>query len=256
LIRMSFNLGWTIGPALGGWLAMTVGYYTLFIVDGITCIAAAFLFLFLLKNQPPEKTDTIEQNAQLTYSSAFKDRTFMAFLLFTTLGAIVFMQLLSTLPVFYKQELHMSEASIGLLMAMNGLVIVLIEMPSVFYLERKFHPLNLISAGILLYGFSYYVFNLAGWTYFVAVISMLALTIGEIINMPFTNSFAFGRAKPSNRGQYMGLYTMSYSLSHITAPALGMQIASKFGFGTLWWILGGISVVTYLGYMSLKKKDV
>jgi predicted MFS family arabinose efflux permease len=253
LMRLSYNLGWSIGPALGGWLAAYVSYKALFIVDGITCVAASLLFLFLIKNKEPVADKEDDTRIDMP-KSAFRDRIYLTFLILNTFSALVFMQLISTLPVFYKQELTMSEAEIGAIMAMNGLIIVLVEMPSVYYLERKFNPLNLIGMGVLLYGFSYVIFNLAGDFIIVAIISMLALTFGEIFNMPFSNTLAMSRATTINRGQYMGLYTMSYSVSHIIAPTLGMGIASRFGFSTLWWGLGAVSLVAFFGYMSLKRK--
>lgn len=50
LNRMALNLGFSIGPALGGVLA-TFSYKWLFITDGSACIAAGLVFFFLF---PPQ----------------------------------------------------------------------------------------------------------------------------------------------------------------------------------------------------------
>ena len=67
------------------------------------------------------------------------------FLLLTLIGAIVFMQFLYTLPIFYKEKMHLTESSIGNLLAINGLLIYLIEMPLVYTLERKFKVIDNMS---------------------------------------------------------------------------------------------------------------
>jgi predicted MFS family arabinose efflux permease len=254
LMRMAANLGWSVGPATGGWLAGMYGYHTLFWADGLTCIAAGFLlWLFLQKKEG--KSSRKKEVATEPVKSAYRDRTYLYFLALTTLGAIVFMQFLSTLPVFYKQDLHLTEGQIGALMAMNGLLIVLLEMPLVYTMEKKFNMLDCIGYGVLLFGFTYLVFNLAGYSVLVAIISMLAFTAGEILNMPFTNAFALSRTTDANRGQYMGLYTMTYSFAHIFAPTIGMQIAANWGFGTLWYLLSVMSVAAFAGFFIMKRKQ-
>ena len=52
LNRLAMNLGFTIGPVLGGLLA-SINYHFLFWADGLTCIfAAAFIFFVLPKPNP------------------------------------------------------------------------------------------------------------------------------------------------------------------------------------------------------------
>jgi predicted MFS family arabinose efflux permease len=102
-------------------------------------------------------------------------------------------------------------------------------------------------------GVSYLIFNIAGTTAAIAVISMLGLTFGEIFNMPFTNAYALGRAKPENRGKYMGLFTMTYSVALIFSPTVGTQVAAHWGFDALWYVLTAFCLAAYLGMAFLKK---
>ncbi len=253
LIRMAINFGWSIGPAIGGWMAAFYGYNALFWADGLTCIAAAFFLRFFLK---PKKGVTIENTEAPTIGpviSPYQDRRYLFFLLMVVLNAIAFFQFLSTLPVFYKQEVGLSESEIGGLLAMNGILIVLFEMPLVHLFERNFNKLDVLKWGIVLIGASYIIFNIAGTTATIAVISMLGLTFGEMFNMPFTNAYALGRAKPENRGKYMGLFTMTYSVALIFAPTIGTQVAAHWGFNSLWYVLTGFCIVAYFGMAALKK---
>jgi predicted MFS family arabinose efflux permease len=254
LLRMAINMGWSIGPAIGGFLAASVGYGALFWADGLTCIAAAMAFRFILKPQGNiADKDKQQEKDEPNAPSPYQDRTYLLFLSMSTLGAVIFMQVLSSLPVFYKQELQFSEAIIGGLLAMNGLIVVLFEMPVVFTLERKFNGLTNIGLGVLLYGAAYLVLNLPFAGLSLAIFSMFLLSLGEIFNMPFTNTYAMSRTVDGNRGRYMGLFSMSYSLAHIVGPYFCMKIADQWGFVVLWYLLAVLSLVIYGGFILLKK---
>ena len=256
LLRMAINLGWSVGPAIGGFLAGTAGYGALFWADGLTCMAAAFVFRFFLK--PKASTLKKEEDAAsktLHVRSPYKDKTYLVFLALSTLGAIIFMQIISALPVFYKQDMQLPEATIGALLALNGLIVVLLEMPLVYTLERKFNGLTSIALGVLMYGASYLILNLPFGSMFLAIVSMSLISVGEIFNMPFTNTYAMSRTTDKNRGRYMGLFAMSYSVAHVVGPYLSLKIADLWGFSVLWYLLAALSVMVYIGFMLLKKLD-
>ena len=249
LIRMAINTGWSIGPAVGGFLAAYAGYNWLFWVDGLTCMGAALLFRWRMREAPEaSRPAAVSEAAAPAKGSPYRDRPFLLFLAVTALVAIAFFQLFATLPVFYKQEYLLNEDQIGWLMAFNGILIVILEMPMVYLAERRFSKLAVISAGAFFIGLSYVAFNFwPGWLG-VLVLGMALLTIGEILDLPFTNAVALERSDRGSRGQYMALYTISFSAAHILAPVLGMQIAAQWGFATLWYLLGGICLLGILGY--------
>ncbi len=259
LVRLAINLGFSIGPAIGGIIAGTLGFKWLFIVDGLTCISAGgLLWLFLQqKSEAPEASVPSDQPAPVLAVSAYRDHTFLIFMALTTLGGVVFMQLFATIPVYCKQHFLMSESQIGLLLAGNGLLIALIEMPMVYTIEsRNPNKLRLVSKGILLFALSYLVLNVANAWVGTVIIYAIVITFGEILMMPFSNVFAIERSKPANRGQYMALYSSSWSVAHIIAPVVGMQIAEHWGWETLWYVLAGICVFAFVGYRLLEKRPV
>lgn len=255
LLRLAINLGWSAGPAIGGWLAAHAGYEWLFWADGLTCIAAAIVLKLLLSPvRMPSHEEQKEEGAP-GGRSPYKDKHYLFFLLLTIIGAVVFMQFFSTLPVFYKQSLHLDEQVIGLIMAYNGLLVFVFEMPMVYMAERRFRQIHCIMAGSLLYGLSYIVLNISAWPLGIALLGMTALSFGEILGMPFTNTYAISRASSASRGQYMGLFTMAFSSAHVIAPVMGMQIADRLGFEVLWYLLGVLSVVVIAGLWYLDKKQ-
>jgi predicted MFS family arabinose efflux permease len=136
-------------------------------------------------------------------------------------------------------------------MAMNGIIIAVVEMVLVFGLENKRPPLIYVSWGALLMALSFIVFNILPGMGSLAVISTLIVTFGEMIGMPFMNTYWIGRSTAQNRGQYAGLYTMAWSVAHVVGPWVAALVAERAGFTALWWCVGGLSVVAALGYRYL-----
>jgi MFS family permease len=88
------------------------------------------------------------------------------------------------------------------------------------------------------------------------VISMGLLSIAEILVLPFMATFVVQRSAENNRGAYMGLYTLSFSVAHILAPYLGASIISGFGFSLLWWFSFGIAAFVALGFFLVTRHEV
>lgn len=147
----------------------------------------------------------------------------------------------------------MPEYMIGLLMAMNGLFITCFEMVLVFKMEGRRENLYYIFYGVALVGISFILLDILPLTLALAFIFMFFVTIGEILAMPFMNSFWISRTAMANRGQYAGLYTIAWSTAQVIGPTGGSQVAEYFGFRTLWWIIGGVGLVSALGFRMLRK---
>ncbi|PWT76330.1 MAG: MFS transporter [Bacteroidetes bacterium] len=252
LNRLAINLGWAIGGALGGILA-SLNYHLLFWTDGLTNILAALLLRHFLSPDRTEPSPEKKESLQVPAVSAFRDRVYLIFIVITISFATCFFQLFTTLPVFYKTTVHMSEFFIGLLMALNGVIITLVEMVLVFRLEGRRESLFYIRNGFLLAGISFLLINLLPASYASAVFCMILVTFGEILSMPFMNSFWISRTAVTNRGQYAGLYTIAWSIAQVIGPAGGAQVAERFGFRTLWWSIGGLCVITSIGIRWLSK---
>lgn len=258
LYRMSVNLGWTVAPAFGGLLA-GFGWHWLFVVDGLTCLLAAVLLWQLIASKEDEAPKAAGEAREITENPApavspYRDKPFLAFVLLTVLGAIVFMQLLWTVPVYFKDAHHWDEHTIGLLAALNGLIVFLVEMPLIYRIEGRRSRLSFVRIGLVLYAFAYIAFLLPPGGMASALIYMVAISFGEMYVMPFSSNFVFGYAEKGSAGGYMALYTMAYSVANIIAPLLGTQIIATWGFDTLWYVLSVISAVTWAGFWWLERR--
>ena len=241
LNRLAINSGWAFGSLVGGILAH-FNYSWLFWVDGITNISAAVLIWNFLKPVNHKQDEEIQVEKQKA-DSPFKDRTYLIFIVLTCFFACCFFQIYSNLNPFLSLKLKFSEPLIGLLLSVNGIIITLIEMVLIYKLEGKRHEIEYISIGILLVGLAFLMLNIPGMGPFLAFCMITLVTVGEILAMPFMNSFWISRTKTSNRGQYAALYTMSWSLAQTLGPLGGSQIADRFGFNYLWFAIGGICLL-------------
>lgn len=249
LNRLAVNLGWAVGGALGGLLA-SVNYHLLFWVDGCTNIIAAIMLLRLISRasiSKPAKKPVEHQGP----SSAYTDGIYVAFIVLVILYATCFFQLFTMQPLFYKTVWHFSERVIGSLMAMNGILICIIEMVLIHNLEGRRHPLRYISIGIILVGLGFVLLNKMPAVIISGVIAMLFITLGEMMSMPFMNAFWIVRTNDHNRGQYAALYTMAWSIAQVLAPTLGGYLITIGGFSMLWWILGGVCLISSVGFRIL-----
>jgi len=249
LVRLAINLGFAAGPALGGLIIMNIGYKGLFWVDGATCIIAITIFGLLVKEKKKSKYTDKEHPGEILTHSVFKDKPFWIFLACCTLTGILFFQLFTTLPLYHKEQFNLTEFQTGLLMMMNGLLIFFLEMPLVSIVERKqYNKVKIVTYGAIAMTLSMFLLLINTWSG-ILIIMMLFMTFGEMFAFPFSNSFAMSRAPKGHEGRYMAIFTMSYSLAHISSAKIGMEIVAFFGYQTNWFIMGLLGVVaTFLGY--------
>lgn len=252
LNRLAINLGWAVGSLLGGFLAK-INYELLFWVDGITNISAAILMWFFLK--PVNYKPTHQADSDTNSLSAYRDKLYLVFILLTIFFASCFFQLFTNLTVFFKKELNFSEPFIGFLLAINGILIAFIEMVLIYKLEGKRKNLFYITIGVVMTGLSFLMLNIPSIGPLLALSMICLVTLGEIIALPFMNTFWISRSQHANRGQYAALYTMAWSAAQTLGPLVGAQVADRAGFTLLWWITGSVCLFISIFYWKLYKRN-
>jgi predicted MFS family arabinose efflux permease len=250
LVRLAINLGWAIGPALGGILAY-YDYQYLFYADGITNIfAAALVFKFLKENHKVQKV-TISKKEK-SQDSPLKDHFFLWFLFFSTVYALGFFPLFTVMGLYYQDVLHFNTLKIGFIMASNGAAVVMIEMILLYKIQGKFNPIKLIILGCFLL-FANFLIIFSFDAFWIILLAMFLASLSEIFAMPFMNTITIERAKAHNRGQYSALYAMTWAISHTLAPVYSTQIISKYGYQVLILIFAGLALFSMFGFMLIKK---
>ena len=260
LCRLAINLGMSIGPVIGGFLAMS-SFKLLFYVDGATSLLAGVLIAVLpwrIKPAVPSgaaplgwkpqrdrlaadlgegaqsrRSDTAHNlESALSYSSVLKDRRFIYFLIAMLPIELVFFQQMAAMPLFLVRDLHMTEAGYGMLFAVNTLIIILVEVPLNMAMSDWSHRLALALGAFLVgagFGALVFVDGVFG-----AAATVVIWTFGEMIILPASAAYVSDIAPPAQSGAYMGLYTMGFSLAFAIGPWLGTQTMETFGPSMLW----------------------
>lgn len=253
LNRLAINLGWAVGPAVGGLLA-SINYKLLFWADGTTCVLAGMLlYVFLLPytKQAVYKKQPVARSAFPAHSDTF----YLKSLFLVLLMGICFFQLFSIVPVYYKTVVHLSEAAIGWTLALNGLLIAIIEMVLVYHLQHKRSDFQYIVFGAFLTGTSFLLLTIAP-LFAVVLAAMLAVTFGEMFLFPYTNNLWINRSTENNRGQYAALYTMTFAVAQVVAPLCAAHIVQRIGFNGLFVIDFFICAAAATGFYFLYKQTI
>ncbi|MCG8451329.1 MAG: MFS transporter [Pirellulales bacterium] len=249
LQRLASNLGFSIGPALGGHIAK-VHYALLFVVDALTTLLAALALLYFFRMRRHENPAN-EQQPVTTGKSPLSDRRFVLFLALMLATYIVFMQFLVTYPLYLHDHFGLEEHQIGYLFAVNTLTIVLFEMVLVDY-ARRWSLVRLIGWGSFLACLGFGMLPFGSSTAY-CVLAMIVVTIGEMLSFPSSTAYVARLSPPGNEGRYMGWATLIHSLAWVVAPTLGATI---YGINpeAVWYGALAVGVVVLAGFRFLSSK--
>ncbi|MEG1592142.1 MULTISPECIES: MFS transporter [unclassified Chryseobacterium] len=246
LNRMAVNLGFSVGPALGGILA-AISYDFLFYSNAAGALLAGLTYVFFFRNRSYRNKDKIESKADENAVSPYRDFRFIIFAGACFLFSVCFFQLLNTLTIFYTQEAKLSAKTIGYILGFSGVIVVVMEMIMVQIAEKYLKLKTTMFLGTLLCAISFGMLA-ADTTIWLLVISISILSLGEIWALPFMATITSLRSGTHNKGAYMGLLGIAFSLSFIITPSLGTLIAEKFGFSILWLGTGILLTITAIAF--------
>ncbi len=251
LNRLAANLGVTIGPVAGGYLAMW-NYRSLFWADGLTSLAALVVFSRFFKSEPQKRPPTEKPFADTAPGAQNRHGLPAIFVMVFGIG-LIFSQLFSTFPLFMHSAYGFSEDRIGQLLAINTVMIVLFEMVLLHGL-KKIAPLKIIAVGALLNGLGFALTPLGrGFPY--AAMTVAVWTMGEMLCLPLLTAEVANRSHAGNRGRHMGLFGVFFSLAWMLGPLAGSEIYSRFSPRALWLGCGCLGILLALGFRHLAGKQ-
>lgn len=261
LRRLAINLGMTFGPVVGGFLAR-VDYLWLFLADGGTCLAAVVLLLVLFRGAPnavPEEIPAREGDpaaaaeGERARRGPWRDRPYLVFVLLTGLLSAVLFQFLSTFPLTLRDGYGMTEDRIGLVFAVNTLLIIAFEMVLIHRLARVAR-LRLVAWGALLIGAGYGLTPF-GDTFLFAALVMVVITVGEMLGLPSAEAHAADAAPAGARGRYLGLFNLSFAAALTAGPAAGTWVYGHLGAPALWAGCAAAGVALWLAFTALSRRQ-
>jgi MFS family permease len=255
-IRVGGNVGFALGPALGGYLMTFLSYGWLLSVSALTCLIVALLILFFLRESFAGGGEKVDLRSTLAVA---QDRPFLVFIMFSVLLVLSVAHLGSTLSVFSVDRMGFTTAQYGLLLTTNGIMVALTQYP-VAYVVNKFSKSNGLILGSMFYAIGYLTL---GWVtnYSWAIISMVIITSGEVVFSPISSAVVAESAPPDKRGRYMGFFALSQTIGFSLSPLFGGVLLDVFPTNNiaLWGIIASVGLVAAVGFWrwgKMKQKQI
>ncbi|MFD8594756.1 MDR family MFS transporter [Kitasatospora sp. NPDC059646] len=228
------NIGFGASAAVAGLIA-THGYLTLFLLDALTTLLCAVLvFVKVPETMAKAEAEAAEEPAEAAVGlgAVFRDGAFMAVVGVNLLLALVFQQGPTTLAMDMGRH-GISTAEYGLVASLNGVLIVLLQLPLTRLMEGR-NRTALLVASALLIGWGFGLTAVAGTSAALYALSVAVWTVGEIISAPTMMGLVAELSPARARGRYQGVYSLSWSLAAFLGPAAGGLLLQYAGSWALW----------------------
>lgn len=217
-LRVTLNAGFAFGPATAGLLA-AYGYIWLFVGNALSSALFGLLALLALPVVVRRATNGSARWGEVL-DVLCRDRQFQRLLLATFAVSLVFMQMASTFGLFVT-SLGYSASTYGVIISLNGALIVLFELP-LTSLTRRFPTRKVMALGFALIGAGF-ALNHFAHSVPALMACMGVFTLGEMLALPMASAYVADLAPPHMRGRYMGINGMTWAVALMFGPAVGMK---------------------------------
>lgn len=229
--RLAVNAGFALGPAAAGFLADR-SFFWLFAGDAATSVVFGTIALVSLPRGRPAAEAHEERGS---VGAILRDRTFVAFLVASVGITYVYLQSMSVLALHVKAE-GLSTSDFGLLVSLNGLLVVFLELP-IASVTQRLDARRVIAAGFFLTGLGF-AFTAYASSMPALAATVVLWTIGEVVDAPVASAYVAELAPPHMRGRYMGAWGLTWSLGLMLAPSVGTRFFAAAPDGA--WIACGV----------------
>jgi len=255
LLRMGHNVGVAIGPAVGGVLA-TASYSIAFYCAAVGMVAYGLLIVFFARETLPAEAAHTRVDAFGGYGRIVRDRRFMPFAGALTLTQMCVALMWILMAVYAKRSYGVPESLYGLVPTTNALMVVFFQV-SVTRITKRHSMLKMLTVGALFYavgvGSVALARGLGGFW-----ISMVIITIGELILAPTSSTYVANLAPADMRGRYMSVASLTWPAASGIAPVMGGYMNDTFGPVTIWYggfVVGMLSTVWFAALHRRSRSD-
>ncbi|MEV4758393.1 MFS transporter [Micromonospora sp. NPDC049559] len=246
VFRFAMNIGAALGGVIGGLLAST-SYVELFLGNAAACLLFGVVVAVLLRDPPRSRLDRDDADARadradraVGYRRALADRALVRFLLMTVVAEFVYVQSTVGLPL-HVSDVGLRAGDFGLLLGLNGLLVLVLELPVTGAVAR-YRPEYalavgnlLVAVGLALTGFTTGMIPLAA--------TVLIWTLGEMISSPVASAYLGSLAPPPLVGRYQGWYGAAYAIGTGAGPLVGGAVYA-IGPWALWALVGAAGLLS------------
>jgi predicted MFS family arabinose efflux permease len=241
VLRLTFNVGATVGPLGAALLLAYASYDTLFYVDAATSLAfgvVAFAALGPGREPASGGGKAADDGERPGYGRVLADRRFMLVVLGLFLTALAYIQSSAALPLFVKGSGH-SEQVYAALLTVNGFIVITCEVLLSKWTQRL--PIGVpMAAGMAMLGVGHLIF--AGPTpVAMLVFATVVWTFGEVIAAPSMMAYPGLVAPAALRARYIGAATVPQQVGYAVGPMIGTAGWHAWGSG-VWVLTGGFAL--------------
>ncbi|MFI6446349.1 MDR family MFS transporter [Kitasatospora sp. NPDC050543] len=247
----AINIGFGVSAAAAGLIA-THGYLVLFLLDALSTLLCAVLIFVKIPETRPDVPAARRDEPTVGLGSVFRDGRFMVVVALNLLLALVVQQGSTTLAVDMGRA-GISATQYGLVIGLNGLLIVLLQIPLTRAMEGRSRTALLV-ASALLTGWGFGLTALAGSSALFYAGTVAVWTIGEIMNAPTMMALVAELSPTHARGRYQGVHSLSWSLASFVGPAAGGLLLQHVGGGAVWGACAVCGTLAALGYAVLGRQ--
>jgi len=239
LVRWSNNLGMAMGPVIGGSLVVISYTLTFRFAAGGMLFYGLLLLLFAQETLPSLESVTPNNNkikANGGYQQVFQDKHYLAIVAVIAIGWIAASLMWNLLPVYTSQQFKIPENQYGLIPATNALMVVLFQM-GMTKITKRYNPIRMMALGLFFYGIGSGIVAISNyfWGFW---LSMIIMTIGELIFAPTSSTYVANVAPADMRGRYMSIFNLVQRFAAGTGPVLGGSLSDTIHPRATW--VGGL----------------
>ncbi len=235
--RVAFNAGWMLGPPTAGFLVQ-YSYFIVFVGDALTSILFGLVAWFALPRGVKKHSTNTGILSGLRVLR--KDRSYLLFLLALMGPGLLMMQTHGAYSA-YLQDCGFSEKDYGIILAFNGFLILLFELP-ITAVTRRFPIRRVFAVGFFTIGAGFAMSGVSS-NFWMLLVAMGLFTLGEMIAFPLVGVFVARHSPEDMRGRYMGANGCVWSLALIIGPKAGFltYAASPAAYWIVCVVIGAIA---------------
>jgi MFS family permease len=245
----SYNVGFIIGPAVGGWLAApalgTAGFKVPLLVAAALsaiCVVGLALLVHESRNHAHEPV-----NPQLgrAMHELFRHPVIARLLMVTFLSGAAFTGVESMFGLWAQNRFGWGPHEVGDTFAIAALVAAFCQVTAVGPLSQRFGAARILAVGMALTAVSVLLLTLAQ-NGRVTIGLMAAAAFGQAIAWPNVAGLISRNSDPCEQGACLGLNNASAALSRLTGPFAAGMAFSLIGVNAPFW-LGALLVIPAIG---------
>ncbi|MFJ5716467.1 MDR family MFS transporter [Neobacillus sp. NPDC093127] len=252
----AMNIGASVGPLIGAYLANTSAKLSFGITGTIYLLYALVLVYFLKRLVVPVPQ---EENSKkvVSFGAAFRiiktDKALRYLIIGIILVNMGYVQIDSNLPQILEGTVENGVFIFSVLITINAVMVVVLQMP-ISHLAEKFKIMQVMVVGAVfmaagLIGFSF----VSGWV--TAIVAIVLLTLGEILIFP-SNSMMIDQLAPEHlRGTYFGAAQFR-KIGNFLGPVFGGYLLSHFQGQIMFWVIALVTLGSIIFFTAGNKSRV